>query len=811
MQATQPTWSGAGLSLGDCNTQRGCVHRPRPLTLAVALVLTTPAFFAQAQDVGGYGAEFGREVPPDNSTRETSSPASSGSMSSGGSSVGASSANDPVAGSGLRPGAPTLPTVMLTEEAGRDGTTEGTGSYTTNSTDTATKLKLSPRETPNTVTVITRQKMDDLGLDTVHDALKSTNGIFLNNRGHSSMEPYSRGFKIQTRYDGMASPIGLRQGEAPDPDSAFIDRVEFQQGATGLLSGAGDPGGVVNVVRKRPTRDFQAHVQADLGSWQKRRLMGDVSGTLSASGAVRGRFVAFGERRNSWRDYVHEHNHGFYGALDADLGPSTTVGLSWQHQKNDARDDSGLPTAADGTFLNLPRSAFMGGIDARDIKKLDSFSLSLEQKLTTDWAMKAQINRSKTDNPQVYDYLLNHPESEIFDAVTGEGLTLEQNRNPLRYRSTSLDVAVQGAVDAFGYRHELAAGVSGYKLKLNGEATEYVSTPINVYSFNPALFPAPTSDFSDLSDEKTRLHGIYAVGRFQLSDDVKAILGSRVSWYKYDETIQTVSGDDPTETTAERRENGVVSPYGGIVYELNEQLSTYVSYSDIFSPQANRNVQGGILPPIVGRNLELGVKGEFLEGKLNASFSLFRLTQSNMAERDPDTSEEAQSRCEGLCYRASDEVDSKGIDLRVEGEPSTNLNISFGYTYVHSEYAAGEKKGRNYLTYSGSPQHSLSASAFYRILRTRWTIGGNILARSEIVSSSDNKYFDEVVPFRIRQGSIVTADLSAKYQIDRKSSLSVMVRNLFDRKYYDSVDYPTFMNYYGAPRSVGVSYRYDFR
>lgn len=162
----------------------------------------------------------------------------------------------------------TLPAVNVTARSVSDGTTEGTGSYTTSSTSTATKLNLSPRETPQTVTVVTRQQMDDFGLTSVDNVLESTSGVVLSQRGADGSLYYSRSFALQTQYDGMMNPIGIGEGNRnPSPDSAFLDRVEILQGATGLLSGAGEPGGTVNLVRKRPTESFKAHAEAQLGAW----------------------------------------------------------------------------------------------------------------------------------------------------------------------------------------------------------------------------------------------------------------------------------------------------------------------------------------------------------------------------------------------------------------------------------------------------------------------------------------------------------------------------------------------------------------
>ncbi|GAB7564029.1 hypothetical protein LG202_20680 [Methylobacillus methanolivorans] len=161
--------------------------------------------------------------------------------------------------------ADTLPEIKVAVQADRDGTTEGTASYRAKYTSTATKLALSPRETPQTVTVIGRKQMDDFGMMSVDDALKTASGVFVYERGANGNDYYSRGFSMQSQYDGMLNPTGISDSNRnPLVDNAFLDRVEVLQGASGLLNGAGSPGGTINLVRKRPTQEFQARAEVHL-------------------------------------------------------------------------------------------------------------------------------------------------------------------------------------------------------------------------------------------------------------------------------------------------------------------------------------------------------------------------------------------------------------------------------------------------------------------------------------------------------------------------------------------------------------------
>ncbi len=229
-----------------------------------------------------------------------------------------------------------LAEVRVAAQTERDGTTEGSGSYKAQYANAATKLSLSPRETPQTVSVVTRQQMDDFGMASVVDALGAVSGITAVDRGDWVSNYYSRGFLLQSQYDGIPNPnnTGAAYSAGPQIDAAFLDRVEVLQGASGLTSGAGYPGGTINLVHKRPTAEFQANAELQLGSWSHRRTVGDISGPLVDSGRIRGRLVAVIDDKDSFTDYVHSRRRGLYGVLEADLSPSTRLTASIRYQEN---------------------------------------------------------------------------------------------------------------------------------------------------------------------------------------------------------------------------------------------------------------------------------------------------------------------------------------------------------------------------------------------------------------------------------------------------------------------------------------------
>lgn len=239
--------------------------------------------------------------------------------------------------------------------AGREATTEGSGSYTTGVSNTATKLNLSLRETPQSVSVLTRQQIDDLGITTLDDAVQSITGLVMQ-KGNFTGDSGSfsaRGFPVDNiLFDGLPTSLGANGTFNGDNDDlAIYDRIEVVRGATGLMTGSGTPSAAINLVRKRPTATPQASFSASIGSWSNYRLEADAANAFNEAKTLRGRIVATVQDKKDFVDVLHGRNHQLYGIIEADLRPDTTLTLGAHYRKTDNDGvTTGVVTAADGTF-----------------------------------------------------------------------------------------------------------------------------------------------------------------------------------------------------------------------------------------------------------------------------------------------------------------------------------------------------------------------------------------------------------------------------------------------------------------------------
>ncbi|MGE8531815.1 MAG: TonB-dependent siderophore receptor, partial [Acinetobacter guillouiae] len=268
--------------------------------------------------------------------------------------------------------------------------TENSGVYTPGSIATATRLVLKPKETPQTISVITRQEMDDFNLNSIDDVMRHTPGVSVVTYDSERTEYYSRGFAIQNfQYDGipMNRDSAYSAGNTLS-DMAIYDRIEVLKGATGLLTGVGDPGATINLIRKKPTKDFQGNVSLGLGTWNNYRGQIDLSGPLNETGSIRARGVAAYQDKESQLDRYERKTPVFYGILEADLTDNTllTVGADYQDNKPKGSTWGGIPIYnSAGQFNKMPRGFNNGANWSNWEQYTRTIFSTLEHKFDNDW------------------------------------------------------------------------------------------------------------------------------------------------------------------------------------------------------------------------------------------------------------------------------------------------------------------------------------------------------------------------------------------------------------------------------------------
>ncbi|WP_342307846.1 TonB-dependent siderophore receptor [Pseudomonas fluorescens] len=667
--------------------------------------------------------------------------------------------------------------------------TEGTGSYTPGTIATATRMVLTPRETPQSISVVTRQVMDDFGLNAIDDVMRHTPGITVSTYDTERTNYYSRGFSIVNfQYDGIPTLRDAQYSAGQTlTDMAIYDRVEVLKGATGLLTGAGGPGGTINLIRKKPTSEFKSSIELGAGSWDNYRSQVDVSGPLTETGNVRGRAVAAYQDKQSFLDHYSRKTGVLYGILEFDLDENTLLTLGADYQDSDPKGSSWTGTRtifdATGNKLNLPRS-FNNGPKWGSWEQYSRTAFAtLEHTFDNGWVTKGQYNH------QINGY--NAPLGYISqDSATASSIYARKYVGDTT--SDSLDVYASGPFELFGREHELVIGqslsISKWKAK-DYTATTYFNNSYDFYNWNgQAIEPLWTA--TKINDETTRQTGTYVTGRFSLTDELHLLLGSRIANYQ-------VTG------TSDTQESGKVVPYAGLTYELNDNFTAYASYTEIFQPQTQyRTRTRAMLAPNEGKNYELGVKGEFFGGRLNSSLAYFEVHEENRPLADT-----AWNSQPGVDYSyIGTKTKTKGYEAEISGELAQGWQLQAGYTHK----IARDDDGKKVATWE--PEDQVSFYTTYKLQGNldRLTVGGGARWQSAGWQTVNNwGYPGGGRSEKFTQDPYWLVDLMTRYQVTDNLSATLNVNNLFDKHYYTNIGFYD-SAYPGDPRNVMLTTRWDF-
>lgn len=684
----------------------------------------------------------------------------------------------------------TLGEVKINAESGVAGTatTEGSGSFTTGAMSTAVGLPLSIRETPQSVSVITRQRMDDQGMNDLNDVVKYAPGITLRKFGGDRQQFLARGFSIDNlMYDGLPTTLSsFTLDTVAGADLAMYDRVEVVRGATGLMTGAGSPSATLNLVRKRPTATPQVSITTSAGSWNRYRTQVDASNRLNESGTLRGRIVAAYEDDKSYIDVRAKQRQTFYGVVEADLSDATTWTLGASKQRDDATSDWGsLPAGPNGENLHLPRSTFLSNDWAYWARDNVTLFTDLTTRFDNGWTSRLAFAKVWAESNTFSSYL---------SAVKGGGFAQSSGQYDTTDVQTNLDGSLSGPFQLFGREHELTVGASRRQEKFDQKGGFWSKAiPIDIYNFDPGVIPKPDiADRTPYQSQNTATEeGIYAAARFNPFDPLHVIIGTRLSWYDYDNR----SGAGDYKVTQQ------VTPYAGVIYDLNETYSVYASYTEIFKPQTQQDVAGSVLQPMTGESYEVGIKGEYFDGELNASLALFDMTQENRAYA-LDTQPANCLATNRTCYEAAGEVRSRGLDAEISGALTPDWQASAAYTLVLSQYVKDKAFDKGNLFAPNQPKHLFKAATTYHLQGNlhKARIGADVLAQSKTYGRVGNGHAE--------QGAYGVVGLMAGYRLDEHWDARVNLNNVLDQKYWQGIPTASGSGTYGDPRNVMFSLKW---
>jgi len=672
---------------------------------------------------------------------------------------------------------------------------------------TTTRLPISVRQTPQSISVIGAQQLQEQSLFDIDEVLRNVSGI--NVSFYDTQRPlyYARGFRITDfQVDGLPTYSDQTNQEY---DTAFYDRIEVIRGANGLLSGAGVPSATVNLFRKRPGKVFDASFAATVGRWDFRRMQADVNAPLTGDGRFRARAVAAYEDRDYYYDRYHEQKSAAMVVLEGDLTDSTTLTFGYQMQDNNPVGSTWGTVPffySDGSDAGLPRSTNMAPDWTRWQRNTRTTYVQWAQDFGERWNLRVNAARTEGDVTSVRVYGSGFPVRE-----TGKGVYLQAGIGQSSDTRDAVDVYLSGKFDAFGREHDVVIGGSWQDVEAITPtlATTYPNDWVrcefgpciylaNLYEWNGAVSQPTYKRTGAWRQARTTQSGIYLSTRLRLAEPLSLIGGARLSnWSTRTHNFDTEGRY--TGTSGAYKARNELTPYVGLMYDIVPDVSVYASYTEIFNPQNYKDKDNNLLDPVQGSNREIGLKAAFLDGRITTTAAVFEARQDNYGMLD--TRVPKGSLPDGSsAYVGVDGTKSRGWEAEIGAEVLTGWRINAGYSRVRVTRASTD------LIYANLPEHTLQFSTQWTLPGAwdRLSLGANVMWQSAVEGFNiDNPVYG---PVTVKQDAYALVGLNANYRISDQWTATLAVRNAFDEKYWANLDY----NNYGEPRFTSFTLRWRY-
>ncbi len=694
-----------------------------------------------------------------------------------------------------------------------------------------TKSNLNPMETPQAIAVVTHEVIEQQQAQQLSDVVRNVNGVYLTSARGSSQDNFgARGYTFGNE---NIFKNGNRINSGIFPEVSGLERVEVLKGSAAILYGNVAPGGIVNMVTKKPLFNFGGSASLNYGSWNNIKPTIDVYGGLTKNSAFRvnGSY----EYKDSFRDVVNSKKHYFNPSFLFNISDKTQIIIEADYLKHHFTPDFGLG----GLVLNTTTSESKLNT-LLDINKFvgATWQYQTNEMATTTITLNHQINNNWSYNTVAYYQNYNkdfYGTERIQWNLQSNGDYLWKrtlNKQYIEQNYSSLQFNLNGEFKTGKIAHKLLAGADAdylqadtYTFQLQkqdgsfSDAGNNFSYGTNGNTFNGnislndentwATGYTPNSKKKDLTRVPTRRIGIYVQDLISLSEKLKFLAGIRWS-YLENKTTQVTNylTSIKAETANSYKKDMAFSPRLGLVYQFNESFTAFASYSNSFTPNTGLSIDSNgntsPLDPSIINQYEVGIKKNLLKNTLAFNVTAYQIDNSNLSQISEIN----------VNYRElTGKTRSQGVELDITGNPTPNLSINAGYSYNYMTYLDTPNTDGSFVEGERlvrTPANTANASIFYtlpqyikglRIGLTAFYTGERLAGWNNLKDANGNQKTNRM--YKI--GDFTTVDFSVGYQF-KKLSIMGKVGNLFD-----VVDYNVHENYSVnpiTPRNFYVTINY---
>ncbi|WP_434635575.1 TonB-dependent siderophore receptor [Pseudomonas sp. Z1-24] len=659
-----------------------------------------------------------------------------------------------------------------TVEERADGPVQG---YRATRSSTATRTDSDIRDTPQSIDVIPAQVIKDLNTTRIDRALDFAGGVSRqNNFGGLTFLNYSvRGFTTGELYkNGFA----INRGSYSAPDTSNIERIEVLKGPAASLYGRGDPGGLVNIVTKRPQAEAFSNLNISAGTWDRYRSSLDVNSPLDSEGNLLARVNMAIEDNGSFRDHVDSQRRIISPSLSWQISPDTRLMFDTEFSRTESVFDRGIP-AVNGELGSVKRSTFMGEPNDGQIRNDNqTIDLALEHYLNDNW--KVRLANHYTQGT------LNGASWEP-QALVGTTITRFYRERDFEWNDNITQAELHGNFELAGWQHQTLAGLE-YENYRNSQkypqSATLASYGLDIY--NPVYGqPKPALTRANDFHEHTESYALNLQDQIAFTDRLRGLIGVRL------ERIEQTSLNRTT-AVSNSQEKDVATPRVGLLYQLAPQVGVFANASTSFKPNTI-GTQGQVYKPEKGLGYETGLKLDLFDSRIGATIALFHIDKENVVTTD--------ALGESV---AAGEARSQGLDLQFSGQITDALRVIGAYAYIDAEVTKGDSalpKGSDLL---GIARNSGSLMGVYEF-QDGALRGSDMGAAFNYVGERSGQAGSS-----FKLPSYSTVDLLAHYKASEDVTLGLNLNNLFDRKYYER-SYNSAWVLPGEPRNLSVSLSLD--
>nr|WP_024309237.1 TonB-dependent siderophore receptor [Pseudomonas sp. P818] len=652
--------------------------------------------------------------------------------------------------------------------------------YQAKRASTASKSSVAIRDEAQSVQVVTPQTIEDFQVRSLDDAMKFVSGMTQSNTLAGTQDGFvKRGFGSNA--DGSILRDGIRSSLSRN-FSATTERVEVLKGPASLLYGALEPGGLINVISKKPQYQWGTRIDADSSSFGGGSLAVDVTGPIADSGLAF-RLIAERQHEDYWRNFGDEEHSLIAPSLRWE-GERLRLNLAYEYKEYSAPVDRGT-VIINGKPAKVSYNDRFGESWAKAEGIDELLTATAEYQLTDDWSTRLTYGW----NNERYDYAEARPNA--LNASTG-ALSRRSDGSEHDNQTQYLAWDWIGNASLFGQRHDLLIGADTERVdNFRGDTWRGPAVGgFNIYNPVYGNLAAPSLLNLSQSDRRDELHSrsIYAKDNWHLNEQWILVLGGR--YQRFEQLVG--QGRDALYKPTTDRQDTTFLPFGGLVFQLNDQVTFYGNYSRSFVPNASDANTGQAFDPEEGRSYELGVKFDLPQG-IGASLALFDIEKKNVVVTNNSVSE------------AAGKVGSRGVELDISGRLSERWELLGSYAYTDTEILDDPANEGNELVNAARNVGSLYLVHRLHLPQElgQWKLGGGARYVGERAGDNANTFWLD---------SYTVADAFVSWDsqlLGEKTRLQLNVRNLFNEHYYPSSGGDLRVAV-GEPREVRLSASVEF-